>query len=49
MWELIEEEKQIRLKAENPVFTEDYEERDWMWDWMWDFVYETIDPETSDV
>ena len=49
MWELIDEEKEIRLKAESPVFTEDYEERDWKWDWMWDFVYDTIDPETSDV
>ena len=49
MWEVIEEEKEIRLKAERPVFTEGYEERDWLWDWMWDFVYETIDPETSDV
>lgn len=45
MWERIEEEAEIRKKAENLTFDNEHEENDWRWNWMWDFVYELVEPE----
>ena len=49
MWELIDEEAEVRKIKENVVFNENFTESDWKWDWMWDFVYDTIDPELNNV
>jgi len=47
MWDMIDEEADIRKKAENLTFSDESTENDWKWDWMWDFVYDTVDPENN--
>lgn len=39
MEEMIEEEAEIREKAEGLSFEDSSEREDWIWDWKWDFVY----------
>ena len=42
--DLIEQEKEIRMIAENKSFESDDEMYDWVWDWKWDYIHDMIEP-----
>lgn len=42
--DLIQQEKEIRMIAENKSFESDDEMDDWVWDWKWEYIHDMIEP-----